>query len=159
LEADTQSNLKEIIKQMPENNKQVAENNLQFQQHVQSSLQVIKVQIEQIVSNVRQIQENKMFHDDVKLVALLEVIQCDTSLEESPGEPIEIEFVSSIEHKIRNISSSECMKEIIPENFLKSNIDELYVRTSLEVDKSFEIFDCQCGVCNVCHEINASILG
>ncbi|MCI52249.1 hypothetical protein A2U01_0073493, partial [Trifolium medium] len=48
------------------------------------SLQVIKVQAEPIVSSVPQIQENKMSHDDVKRVALLEVIQCDTSLDESP---------------------------------------------------------------------------
>jgi hypothetical protein len=40
---------------------------------------------------------------------------------------------------------------------LKSDLDELY--TSLEVDKSLEIFSCECGVCNVCHEISAAILG
>jgi hypothetical protein len=49
------------------------------------------------------------------------------------------------------------MEEITPQNFLKSHIDELY--TSLEVDKSSEIFACKCGVCNVCHEINAAIVG
>ncbi|MCI97633.1 hypothetical protein A2U01_0118934, partial [Trifolium medium] len=48
------------------------------------SLQVIKVQVEQTVSSVHQIQENKMLHDDVQPVALLEVMQCDTSFDESP---------------------------------------------------------------------------
>jgi hypothetical protein len=56
---------------------------LQFQQHLQSTLLVINVQVEQIVSIVHLIQENGMFHDDVQPVALLEVIQRDTSLDES----------------------------------------------------------------------------
>jgi hypothetical protein len=37
---------------------------------------------------VRQIQENKMIHDDVQSVALLEVTQCNTCLNDSLGEPI-----------------------------------------------------------------------
>jgi hypothetical protein len=65
--------------------------------------------------------------------------------------------VSIDEQKINNLNSSECMKEITPQNFFKSDLDELY--TSLEVDKSLEIFPCECGVCNVCCEINAAILG
>ncbi|KAK2428990.1 hypothetical protein QL285_027468 [Trifolium repens] len=124
---------------------------------MQSSLQSLAVQVEQIVSTVHQFQEKKMLHDDVQPVALLEVMQCDTSLDETPGEPIETIHVSIDEHKISNINSSECMEEITPQNFLKSHIDELY--TSLEVDKSSEIFACKCGVCNVCHEINTTILG
>jgi hypothetical protein len=40
---------------------------------------------------------------------------------------------------------------------LKSDLDEIY--TSLELDNSLEIFACECGVCNVCHEINAAISG
>ncbi|KAK2429300.1 hypothetical protein QL285_027750 [Trifolium repens] len=94
-----------------------------------------------------------MSHDSVQPIALLEVKQCDTSLDETPGEPIKTLFVSSDEH----INSSECMKEITPQNSLKSDLDELYA--SLEVDKSFEIFACECGVCNICHEISAAILG
>ncbi|KAK2402888.1 hypothetical protein QL285_052374 [Trifolium repens] len=129
------------------------ENSLQ----VESSLQVLKVQVEQIVSTVHQIQENKMLNDDVQPFALLEVIQCDTCLDETPGEPIKTLFSSSDEQKINNLNSSECMKEITPQNFLKSDLDELY--TSLVVDKSLEIFPCECGVCNVCHEISAAILG
>ncbi|MCH85528.1 hypothetical protein A2U01_0006374 [Trifolium medium] len=83
-------------------------------------------------------------------------MQCD-SLDESPGESIKTVFVSSDEHKVRNINPSEFMKEITPQNFLKSDLDELY--TSLEVDKSLEIFACECGVCNICREISAAILG
>jgi hypothetical protein len=88
-----------------------------------------------------------MFHDNVQPVALLEVMQCDTSLDETLGEPIKTLFVSSDEHT----NSSECMNEIIPQNSLKSDLDELYA--SFEVDKSFEIFYCQCDVYNICHEI------
>jgi hypothetical protein len=143
LEAESQSHLEEIIKQM-------AESNLQFQQHVQSSLQSITVQIEQLVSTFHQIEENKMSHDDVQPVALLKVMQCDTSLDETPSESIKTLFVSSDEHT----NSSECMNEIIPQNSLKYDLDELYA--SLEVDKSFEIFSCECGVCD---EISAAILG
>ncbi|MCI37732.1 hypothetical protein A2U01_0058958, partial [Trifolium medium] len=51
---------------------------------MQSSLQSITVKVAQLVSTVHQIQENKMFHDDVQPVALLEVIQCDTCLDDSP---------------------------------------------------------------------------
>jgi hypothetical protein len=149
--------LEEIIKQMAETNKQMEEDNLKFQLHMQFSLQFIKVQVEQIVSTVNQIQENKMLHDDVQPVALLEVIQCDTCLDETPGEPIQTLFSSSDEHKINNLNSSECMKEIPPQNFLQSEQHELY--TSLEVNKSSETFACKCGVWNVCHEINAAILG
>ncbi|KAK2450134.1 hypothetical protein QL285_009269 [Trifolium repens] len=155
--ADTLSYLKDIIKQMNENNKRMDEYNKQMDEQMQSSLQSLAVQVEQIVSTVHQFQEKKMFHDDVQPVALLEVIQCDTSLDETPGEPIETILVSIDEHKISNINSSECMEEITPHDFLKSHIDELY--TSLEVDKSSEIFACKCGVCNVCHEINAAIVG
>jgi hypothetical protein len=54
-------------------------------------------------------------------------------------------------------NSSECMNEIIPQNSLKCDLDDLYA--SLEVDKSFENFACECGICNVCHEIGAAILG
>jgi hypothetical protein len=49
------------------------------------------------------------------------------------------------------------MKEIIPQNFLKSDLDELY--TSLEIDQYSEVFAYECGVCNDCREINAAILG
>ncbi|CAJ2642405.1 unnamed protein product [Trifolium pratense] len=124
------------------------------------SLQVMKVQpdhVEQIVSINHQIQENKMSHDNVQPVAPLEVMQCDTSLNDSPGEPIKTLFASSHEHKVNSMNSSECVKEITPQNALQSDLDELH--TSLEVDKSFEIFSCECGVCNVCLEINAAILG
>jgi hypothetical protein len=134
------------------------EDNSQFQQHMQS-LKFMKVQpdhVEQIVSIDHQIQENKMSHDNVQPVAPLAVMQCDTSLDDSPGEPIETLFSSSHEHKINNINSSECMKESTLQNFLQSDLDEL---TSLEVEKSSEIFVCECGVCNICHEINAAILG
>ena len=48
------------------------------------------------------------------------------------------------------------MEEITPQNSFEYDIDELH--TSLEVDKSFEIFSCECGVCNACLEINAAIL-
>ncbi|WJX61951.1 hypothetical protein P8452_46998 [Trifolium repens] len=97
-----------------------------------------------------------MLHDDVQPVALLEVMQYD-SLDETPGEPIETMFVSSDEHKVSNKNSSEYMKAITPQNFLNTDLDELY--TSLEVDKSLEIFACECGVCNICREISAAILG
>ncbi|KAK2439707.1 hypothetical protein QL285_011199 [Trifolium repens] len=133
------------------------ENHKQRDEQIQSSLQSLAVQVEQIVSTAHQLQEKKMFHDDVQPVALLEVMQCDTSLDETPGEPIETILVSIDEQKINNLNSIECMKEITPQNFLKSDLDELY--TSLEVDKSLEIFPCECGVCNVCCEINAAILG
>jgi thiamine phosphate synthase YjbQ (UPF0047 family) len=85
---------------MAEINKQMAEDNLKFQQNFQSSVRDITVQIEQIVSTVHQIQENKMLHNDVHPTALLEVIQCDTCLDETPGEPIKTLFASSDEHKI-----------------------------------------------------------
>ncbi|KAK2422885.1 hypothetical protein QL285_033380 [Trifolium repens] len=150
LVVEPQLSLEEMIKQMDENHKQRDE-------RIQSSLQSLAVQVEKIVSTAHQLQEKKMFHDDVKPVALLEVMQCDTSLDETPGEPTETILVSIDEHKISNINSSECMEEITPHNFLKSHIDELY--TSLEVDKSSEIFSCNCGVCNVCHDINAAIVG
>ncbi|KAK2443784.1 hypothetical protein QL285_014860 [Trifolium repens] len=150
LVVEPQLSLEELIKQMDENHKQRAE-------QIQSSLQCLAVQVEQIVSTAHQLQEKKMFHDDVQPVALLEVMQCDTSLDETPGEPIESILVSIDEQKINNLNSNECMKEITPQNFLKSDLDELY--TSLEVDKSLEIFSCECGVCNVCHEISAAILG
>ncbi|MCI83164.1 hypothetical protein A2U01_0104439, partial [Trifolium medium] len=45
------------------------------------SLQDITVQVEQ---TVHQIQQNKVLHDDVQPVVQLDVIQCDTSLDESP---------------------------------------------------------------------------
>ncbi|KAK2398038.1 hypothetical protein QL285_059546 [Trifolium repens] len=155
--ADTLSYLEDIIKQMDENNRQMDENNKKIAEQMQSSLQSLAVQVEQIVSTVHQIQENKMLHDNVQPVALLEVMQCDISLDETPGEPIETILVSTDEHKTSSINSSECMEEITPQNFLKSHIDELY--TSLGIDKSSEIFACECGVCNVCHEINAATLG
>ncbi|KAK2420531.1 hypothetical protein QL285_031246 [Trifolium repens] len=145
---EPQPSLEEMIKQMDEYNKQMDE-------WMQSSLQSLAVQVEQIVSNAHQIQE-KILHDDVQPVALLEVMQCD-SLDETPGEPIETMFVSSDEHKVSNKNSSEYMKAITPQNFLNSDLDELY--TSLEVDKSLEIFACECGVCNICREISAAILG
>src|SRR6266487_1629147 len=135
------------------------EDNSQFQQHMQS-LKFMKVQpdhVEQIVSIDHQIQENKMSHDNVQPVAPLEVMQCDTSLDDSPGEPIKTLFASSHEHKVNSMNSSECVKEITPQNALQSDLDELH--TSLEVDKSSEIFACECGVCNVCLEINVAILG
>ncbi|CAJ2644472.1 unnamed protein product [Trifolium pratense] len=156
LVVEPQPSLEEMIMQMAENNKRMAEDHLQFLQH----MQVMKVQtdqVEQIISTVHRIQEEKMSHVDVQPAALLEVMQCDTSLDETPSEPIETILVSVDEHKISNINSSECMEEITPQNLLKSDLDELY--TSLEVDKSFEIFACECGVCNICHEINAAILG
>jgi hypothetical protein len=81
-------------------------------------------------------------------------MQCDTSLDKTPSEPIKTLFVSSVEHTISNKNSSECMEEIIPQNFSKSDLDELYA--SLDVDKYFEIFACECGVCNVCHEISVT---
>ncbi|KAK2378057.1 hypothetical protein QL285_078659 [Trifolium repens] len=140
--ADTISYLEEAIKQMNENSLQM-----------QSSLQSLAIQVEQIVSSVHQFQERKMLNDDVQPVALIEVMQCDTSLDETPGERIKTLFVSSDEHT----NSSECMNEIIPQNSLKYDLDELYA--SLEVDKSFEIISCECGVCNVCHELSATILG
>ncbi|KAK2416476.1 hypothetical protein QL285_038870 [Trifolium repens] len=149
LVVEPQLSLEEMIKQMDENHKQRDE-------QIQSSLQSLAVQVKQIVSTAHQLQE-KMFHDDVQPVALLEVMQCDTSVDETPGEPIETILVSIDEHKISNINSCECMEEITPQNFLKSHIDDLY--TSLGVDKSSEIFACECGVCNVCCEINAAILG
>src|SRR3954471_18830604 len=141
---------------MAENNKRMTEYNLQFQQHMQSIFPVKKVQGEQIISSVHQIQENVMFHDDVQPVASL-LTRCDTSLDEFPGEPIKTMFVSYDELIERNKNSSECMKEIMPQNLFKSDLDELY--TSLEVDNSLEIFACECGVCNVCLEIIAAILG
>src|SRR3954469_1976154 len=156
LKADTQSYLEEIIKQMAENNKQMTENNLQFQQQMQSMFPVKKVQGEQVISSVHQIQENVMFHDDVQPVASLELTRCDTSLDEISGEPIKTVFVSYDELIVKNKHSSECMKQIMPQNFLKSDLDELY--TSLEVDNSLEIVACECGVCNVCLEISAAIL-
>jgi hypothetical protein len=140
--ADTISYLEEAIKQMNENSLQM-----------QSSLQSLAIQVEQIVSNVHQFQERKMLNDDVQPVALLEVMQCDTNLHENQGEPIKTLFVSSDEHT----NPSECMKEIIPQNSLKYDLDELYA--SLEVDKSFQLFSCECGICNVCHEISAAISG
>jgi hypothetical protein len=87
---EPQPSLEEMIKQMDEYNKQMDE-------WMQSSLQSLAVQVEQIVSNAHQIQE-KMLHDDVQPVALLEVMQCD-SIDETPGEPIETIFVSSDEHE------------------------------------------------------------
>src|SRR4051812_43527960 len=123
---------------------------------MQSIFPVKKVQGEQIISSVHQIQENVMFHDDVQPVASL-LTRCDTSLDEFPGEPIKTMFVSYDELIERNKNSSECMKEIMPQNLFKSDLDELY--TSLEVDNSLEIFACECGVCNVCLEISAAILG
>jgi hypothetical protein len=121
---EPQPSLEEMIKQMDEYNKQMDE-------WMQSSLQSLAVQVEQIVSNTHQIQE-KMLHDDVQPVALLEVMQCD-SLDETPGEPIETMFVSSDEHKVSNKNSSEYMKAITPQNFLNSDLDELY--TSLDTTK------------------------
>jgi hypothetical protein len=38
-----------------------------------------------------------------------------------------------------------------------NSLDELFA--SLDVDKSAEMFPCECGICNICHEINAAILG
>ncbi|KAK2435138.1 hypothetical protein QL285_020214 [Trifolium repens] len=86
LVVEPQPSLEEMIKRMDEHNKQMDE-------WMQSSLQSLAVQVEQIVSNTHQIQE-KMLHDDVQPVALLEVMQCD-SLDESPGEPIETVFVGT----------------------------------------------------------------
>jgi hypothetical protein len=83
--ADTLSYLEDIIKQMNENNKRMDEYNKQMDEQMQSSLQSLAVQVEQIVSTTHQFQEKKMFHDDVQHVALLEVMQCDTSLEETPA--------------------------------------------------------------------------
>ncbi|KAK2452123.1 hypothetical protein QL285_011117 [Trifolium repens] len=80
LVVEPQLSLEELIKQMDENHKQRDE-------QIQSSLQSLAVQVEQIVSTAHQLQEKKMFHDDVQPVALLEVMQCDTSLDETPGLP------------------------------------------------------------------------
>jgi hypothetical protein len=237
--AATRSYLEDCIKQMAEVNKQMIEDDLKFQQHMQS-LQVIKVQtnqVEQVVSIVHQIQENKMSRDDVQPVSLLEVTQCDTCLDDSPGKPIKIVFVSSNEHKVSDKNSSECVKEDLfdslmddecidefnadfpsitgfDDNFtcqnctnaeicsmcaefnddyvvtndtdtyntstnntntvanvdilagpstipqdstIQSDLDELNI--AVGVDKSSEIFSCECGVCNACCEINAAISG
>ncbi|KAK2449864.1 hypothetical protein QL285_009019 [Trifolium repens] len=78
LVVEPQLSLEEMIKQIDENHKQRDE-------QIQSSLQSLAVQVEKIVSTAHQLQEKKMFHDDVQPVALLEVMQCDTSLEETPA--------------------------------------------------------------------------
>ncbi|CAJ2661899.1 unnamed protein product [Trifolium pratense] len=43
------------------------------------------------------------------------------------------------------------------ESKVQSDLDELYA--ALGIDQSAEIFSCECGICNVCLEINAAILG
>ncbi|MCH92672.1 hypothetical protein A2U01_0013613, partial [Trifolium medium] len=69
VETSLQSYLEEIFKPMAD---------------AVSSLQDIAVQATQLASTVHQIQKNRMSHDDVQPAALLEVRQCDTSLDETP---------------------------------------------------------------------------
>ena len=157
LEVDPHSELKDIVEQMAVNNLQFQQDNLKFQQTTTASIKDLRAQVEQLVSTVHQIQENKMLHDNVQPIAPLEVISCDASLDETPGEPIEILFVSPDEHELSKKISSECMKEIIPKNSLKFDQDEFY--TTLEIDKPLENFACECGVCDSCREINAAISG
>jgi hypothetical protein len=149
LEVDPHSELKDLIKKM-------VVNNLQFQESTTASLNDIQEQLGQLVSTFHQTQ-NKMLHDDVQHIALLEVTACDVSLDESPGEPNKTSYVSCHDHELNKKISSECMEEIVPQNFLEYDQDEFY--NAIEIEKSLEISTCKCGVCNTCHEIGESILG
>src|SRR4030042_6368021 len=94
LEDDPYSDLKDIVEQMAVNNLQFQQDNLKFQQTTTASIKDLRAQVEQLVSSAHQIQGNKMLHDNVQPIAPLEVISCDASFDETPGEPIEILFVS-----------------------------------------------------------------
>jgi len=157
LEVDPHAELKDMIKQMAFNNLQFQQDNLQFQETTAASFNVIQEQIGQLVSTFHQTQNNKMLHDDVQHIPLLKVIACDVSFDETPGEPNKTSYVSCDDHKLNKKISSECMKEIVPQTFLDYDQDEFY--SVLEIEKSLEISACECGVCNTCHDISASILG
>ncbi|CAJ2642326.1 unnamed protein product [Trifolium pratense] len=58
---------------------------------------------------------------------------------------------------VANIDILGGSSTIPQESKVQSDLDELYA--ALGIDQSAEIFSCECGICNVCLEINAAILG